>query len=571
MSNVRQSQRDSAIESNDDYHGGNTNRTINSEQYFEKVLFPYIESLTRVKLLATDKMFIKNAVKDSSSEFYRDKTVPQITKELSQIFIQKLKILSRKNKDVDMHEVAKKEMGLASEQETEYEFKTPKDVMMAVEEVIEQPKEVLLTKFLGISDADKIKEMLKQPDAYRLKKIYIMLDTKYRTLSESGTTRFSWNYVSTINATQGTVNSVETISNIISMKVLPIRIPNVASFTANGFKRITMLIDEFSSQAFVAQEGRRFHFDFKVSTDTPWLDLNPYEMNEGIFVFNKPFTVVNTISVSFANPVQPLTFSSDRITSTTNYANPTVITTESAHGLTTGDYVIIEGFKTSDDTTYNSYVSAMNTLSGLVATVTGATTFTVPVNLTPLQTTVTTYANTGTFTATNGSTAITGSGTAFLAQLTTSLLIYSNAYRTFFTCATPSASSNTAATIPTAYTGTTESGLFGYNARTGTVAVVYDSATITGTGTTFTTQYTAGDYIVVNPSTSGLTTQIYRISSIESNTSLTLTSRYTSTTVSGLTHFRFTYPTVPIYPNLSFKTFIQNRRIFIPMEFTMLP
>jgi uncharacterized repeat protein (TIGR01451 family) len=62
-------------------------------------------------------------------------------------------------------------------------------------------------------------------------------------------------------------------------------------------------------------------------------------------------------------------------------------------------------------------------------------------------------------------------------------------------------------------------------AGTGTVAVTHNSATVTGTGTTF-TNLAAGDPIVVG----GVT---YRIQSIASNTSLTLTEIYSGSTASG--------------------------------------
>lgn len=65
-------------------------------------------------------------------------------------------------------------------------------------------------------------------------------------------------------------------------------------------------------------------------------------------------------------------------------------------------------------------------------------------------------------------------------------------------------------------------------AVTGTVAVTQNSKTVTGTGTTFTTQLAAGQTLVI-------VSVEYRIESISSNTSLTLVTAYTATTASGLT------------------------------------
>ena len=65
-------------------------------------------------------------------------------------------------------------------------------------------------------------------------------------------------------------------------------------------------------------------------------------------------------------------------------------------------------------------------------------------------------------------------------------------------------------------------------ALTGTVAVTTGSATVTGTGTLFTTELRVGETIRI-------VAEVFRVSAIASNTSLTLSSNYLGTTASGLT------------------------------------
>jgi hypothetical protein len=66
------------------------------------------------------------------------------------------------------------------------------------------------------------------------------------------------------------------------------------------------------------------------------------------------------------------------------------------------------------------------------------------------------------------------------------------------------------------------------NSLTGTVAVSSGTATVTGTGTSFTTQLAIGSNVYIN-------SILYKVSAIASATSLTLTSNYGGATASGLT------------------------------------
>ena len=62
---------------------------------------------------------------------------------------------------------------------------------------------------------------------------------------------------------------------------------------------------------------------------------------------------------------------------------------------------------------------------------------------------------------------------------------------------------------------------------TGTVTLTNNSSTLTGSGTSFTTQAPAGTILIINGTS-------YTVSSVTNNTSLTLTITYTGTTTSGL-------------------------------------
>ncbi len=75
-----------------------------------------------------------------------------------------------------------------------------------------------------------------------------------------------------------------------------------------------------------------------------------------------------------------LNFITNRVIASVSVANPTTVTTTGAHGLATGDLITISGvtggtYKTTTNSSVSTVINTTNTV-----TVTGATTFTVPVN-----------------------------------------------------------------------------------------------------------------------------------------------------------------------------------------------
>ena len=360
------------------------NRIVNNKEFYNRILFPNIETKTGKRLSETHKRYIVDQVSNAKASIFSKLTPGKALKELTDLFITKLE-LDKPTKtplpeEVDTREHSKKILGIPYD-------KSIDTINLSKEYLdVEPAKEANVTKFLGVDNLNDIKKLAKiseplpPPD-----KTYILLDTKYRILDSDGTKKYSWNISLTLNNTQGVTNSLNELKNITSIKVLPFRIPNHTDFLTE-FRRITLLIEELVSQSFIGQESRRFHFVFKTAADTitytNWLDLDPYEMNEGVYTFNKPFTLINKITISFANPLESLTFLTDRYDSTTNFGNPATITTIASHGLVTGDKVIFEGFISSNPNRTSIVINNLNRVTGFIATVTGLTTFTIPVNLT---------------------------------------------------------------------------------------------------------------------------------------------------------------------------------------------
>jgi len=178
-------------------------------------------------------------------------------------------------------------------------------------EETKQNKMLALDDFLGINDLTDFKLMFNPESLY--KHYYLVLDSDFRDTSSeisSDIRRFQWAYAPTVNIGVGFCNSVGTIRNIIGMRMYQPRIPYLPAMN-NTAKRVSVLIEEFSAQAFIAENGRRFHFLLRpifVNAQTD-IELSTEDFNDGIFSFRKPITEISTMTLSFGDPLDVLSFS----------------------------------------------------------------------------------------------------------------------------------------------------------------------------------------------------------------------------------------------------------------------
>lgn len=268
---------------------------------------------------------------------------------------------------------------------------------------------VEIAALLGLNNAFSIQQLF-NPEATYIRN-YLILDSRYRIINEPSSnniTQFTWNYVDNANIADGSVNSVGTIRNIVSMRVYQPRVPFVTSShssvnMSSETRRVAIVIQEFASQSFIGPERSRFHFMLQpvipavaVVNYPNMIELQVEEYNDGKFDFRKPITVVNSLTVSFLDPVNVIPFLHDRDTCTFTYGSPTIITTSIPHLFTAAaglTYGVISGFTTDAPTTDAATIAAINSLIELTLTVTGASTFTVAINTSAITPTVGLVAN----------------------------------------------------------------------------------------------------------------------------------------------------------------------------------
>lgn len=269
-----------------------------------------------------------------------------------------------------------------------------------------QTTEIEISSILGFNNVYEIQKLF-NPEASYIRN-YIILDSRYRLITNTNTspiTQFQWSYVDNANITNTSVNSIGTIKNIVSMRLYQPRVPFVQTGTYNmnsETRRVSILINEFLAQSFIGPNDSRFHFILQpiimnISADPlfPYypnmIELKVEEFNDGKFSFRKPITTFDTLSVTFLDPVNVITFKHDRDTITFTYGNPTTITTSVPHLFNNSllnTYGVISNFTTNSPVTDKVIIDAINNPLGLTLTVTGGSTFTFPINTTTITPTV---------------------------------------------------------------------------------------------------------------------------------------------------------------------------------------
>lgn len=228
--------------------------------------------------------------------------------------------------------------------------------------------EVNIDAILGIRTIPELIKNLKQPSK-SINVAYLLLDSRYRNLGNDGTTYYQWEHFNGIHQGNGTVNSIGDITDIISIKLMPFRMPKTSS-TSTPYNLVSVLIEELSSQSYIAHENRRFHFMGSVTDISPnVIEVDPDKFNKREYKFNNPITTLGTLTVSFGSPLESIILEPDRIPgSITSYASPTVITFNANHNLLTNDIIYIDNFTTKNPTSNNTLITSLNNNKGHAVT-----------------------------------------------------------------------------------------------------------------------------------------------------------------------------------------------------------
>jgi len=391
------------------YKPANYIRNINHPEFIASVA-KHVEVLLGRKITVMEKRMVKNYIIKLRPSVFKGYTLQKALNTLAEIMSKKIKKTNCEENYMDMHEYAKKEIGVSGETGgLSFDLSDGVTSTGTSSTPVTLGTSVDILRIMGASNTYKVQQLLNPQALHRHN--YFPLDSRYRVLDNDGSKFISWNHVNNVTRAQGTVNTVGTIRDIIAVKVYPIRMPYTAT-AENNLRRVTMLIEEFSAQSFLGQENRRFHFVFDVEIDGDWIRLNPYFHNQGIYRFDKPITQFDTITISFGSPLEEVVLDVDRLNTSNTYATTAILTTISSHNLSSGNKIYISDFNTNSPVNDAVVISEMNTSH--IVTVTGDTTFTIPVDTSSI---VNSSLTGTTVSVTNGVAGVVGTGTAFDTEL----------------------------------------------------------------------------------------------------------------------------------------------------------
>lgn len=243
--------------------------------------------------------------------------------------------------------------------------------------------EIQLRKVFGYN-LDEIKQII---TGKKYTKHIISLNTKDGYFTD-GIKKIKWDYFPNSNIFDNGFTSFKHIKNIIGIKISNIISGNPEKLHDNYYHTLTVTIDELVNQSFkTSGDSNGFHFIFanrinltNINESTKIFTL----LNDDVFWFNEPMTSMESLTLSFGNPIHQVELPVQIISvhcSEFSTTNPTIITFPRSHELITGDKIYINNFTTDNKAVDNEKIALINDMKGHVITKIDSTKLSIPVDL----------------------------------------------------------------------------------------------------------------------------------------------------------------------------------------------
>ncbi len=222
------------------------------------------------------------------------------------------------------------------------------------------------------------------------KAMSVYFDTRLRHVfgdDSSPITRFGFTIVPrTMQSIPGDGNLQVRVlpSQITYFKLGPFAIPyTVGLRSANFMKELTMTFTAITSNGILANE-RTYHFAFTYTVvSDAYVVITPVNT---YCKFCPPLRYIDDVSIVINDPIIPVQFPIDRMTAVSlNYLSTDGrITFPNAHGLATGDVVIVQTLTTLDDSLNATILAQINNPRGLAITVINPTVIAIGIDFTTI-------------------------------------------------------------------------------------------------------------------------------------------------------------------------------------------
>ena len=399
------------------YHDSNYNRKYTNDKFYSKIISNVSSGMKR-PLSKNEQRQVVDFINKLDPDVFKPANVSKSITIINKTLINEFtKFDCYINNDIDTHQILRDVIGTTSESGTSHGIydnpdylknRTKRSTNVVDEQstiktniakipVKETINKTTINSLLGLKSADDAARILNPSSQY--KKNYMLLDSRYRNVanqSPDNIINYSWNYVQkNQETTPGSVNVIGNVRDIIALQIHPFRIPYSAT-ADNRYSRISVLIDELSSQSFIAHENRKFHWLMQSAIDSQFIDLSNDNYKDSFFIFEKPITTLETLTLSFGNPLEQILLDRDRDFCTFDYftlAPLTQITTEKVHNLSNGDRIYIESFTVGfvnpilfeQKRINDSIQSDVNNISGYLVTVIDANNISISLDTSNIQ------------------------------------------------------------------------------------------------------------------------------------------------------------------------------------------
>lgn len=329
-----------------------------------------IERKIQRRMTEEEENMLISCIKNISNEAFRKYNITKISEIISVAVIHEIQLNHCSENNVDIHELLRKNMNTLSTIDEECEKK-------------DDCENVDIKAFFGVRDFNTLVKKIKEP-INSVNTAYIILDSRNRSLENDGTKYLKWTHINSIITSQGTCNSIGNIRDIISVKLAPYNISELLALNI-PLAQMSCLIHEMATQSFITRNGR-FHFMGDVTRIFDRSDVKRItnkDYNDALYKFNKPITNLDTITVSFFDPIETLTLFKDRMEGEVVPGLVTTFVFPESHNLV-DSRVYINNFTTATEND-TAVVSEINATNGHNATVISLTEITIPVDTSQLQ------------------------------------------------------------------------------------------------------------------------------------------------------------------------------------------
>lgn len=287
-----------------------------------------IEKKINRKINDDEENNILKLIKNIPTSYLTGITNKQLTKLIIDTVIEDMNLKNCEKNNIDIHEMLKEHIS------------DIKSNSIIKKEENGSISSVSVESLFGVYNFPELIQSLKEPST-RVHEVYLLLDSKYRIIpTDNG--YYQWGCIDNYTSRQGTLNYNGPVTDIVSMQICTFMLPDGMDDEVFKYNRISVLIKEFESQAFIAHEERRFHFmaEPRVLKNNR-IEADTRNFHKGEYRFNEAITSLDTITLSFGNPIEPLIFDKDRLNGLiTCDRNLLVIQFDEEHKIKSGSYIM---------------------------------------------------------------------------------------------------------------------------------------------------------------------------------------------------------------------------------------